>query len=414
MVSKYGFRYWVLQRVLRVGRPIMYLLTVVQAKIGSLLRVGLVLACLAQLVACAAANSLPPAPRLSNPAGHLQSVWSKGSLTNTHNQYLKMQPAVLAGQLYTADAGGKVTALSAATGRVLWANRTHTPITSGVAVGTKHVFVGTAAGDLLALSKANGRLQWFQAVSSSIIAPPVVGRSHVFIKTEGSDVYAYQTKQGHIIWNFPVPSPGLVLREGSAPALYGSQLVAGFANGQLASLSQQSGFPKWRKQLVQPQGNTVVTRMVDIDATPLIAGNTAYVASYQGKIAAIRAQTGRVIWQHHLSTFSGLALNNKAVFATDVSGRIWAFDRTSGRVLWKNTQLTGRGLGAPQVMQGRLFVGDVGGNLYAVSCATGRLQALTHMTRGAIIAAPMVYGDLVIVAASNGAVKAYRYTSSRA
>lgn len=362
-----------------------------------------------QLISCARTSSIPQPPVLSKPLASWQKVWSRLSLTSTHGQYLPMPMALSVGRLYASDAGGKVTALDASNGNIIWQRHTNTAITSGVAIGRGDVFVGTAAGNLIALNSNTGAMQWFQTVSSSIIAPPLAAAGHVYIKTESSDVYAYQASQGHIVWNFPVASPGLTLRLGGAAAVYGGDIIIGFANGQVASLDQQSGFPHWRMQLSRPQGTTVVARMVDVDVAPLVVGNTVYIASYQGRVVALNAASGRVLWQHKLSTFSGLAVDDKSLYVTDVAGDLWALSRKDGSVLWKQSVLQGRGASAPAVVNGHIVVGDAGGYLYAFQSNNGNLQAMTHVTRSSIIAAPLVYKNMVIVSAQNGRVKAYRY-----
>lgn len=361
-----------------------------------------------QLSGCSFAGKLPPAPRLHNPSLAWHQAWSRWNLASTGGQYLALQPALVQGQLFFSSAKGQVTAVRASDGHTIWVNHTMTPITTGVGVGAAQVFVGTAAGNLLALSRQTGQRQWFQSLPASIIATPAVSGAYVFVKTQGGNLYAYQASHGHVVWNFPTGSPGLVLRLGGAPVPYKHQVLVGFANGQVASLDQQSGFPQWRKQLAQAAGATVVQRMVDISATPVLQGNTMYVASYRGKLAAINARNGHVIWQHPLSSFTGLVLDQRALYITDVSGRLWAFDRASGRVLWRQQQLMGRGPGAPALLNGHIVLGDAAGYVYAFAPASGRLEGMTWMTRAPILAAPRIYKDLAIVNAQNGRVKAYR------
>lgn len=360
------------------------------------------------LSGCTSLKRLPPSPRLDNPSANLQQVWSKHSATNTAGQYLVMNPKVANNILYSADAKGKVMALSTFNGRTIWQNNTHTPITSSVALGPKHVFVGTAAGNLLALSRRTGKRQWFSTVPSSIIAPPTVIGQRVYVKTENSVLYAFNANNGHIIWNYPVASPDLVIRLGGAVVPYQTQVIVGYANGQLASLNQASGFPNWRLQFARPQGSTMVARMVDIDADLQVSGQTLYVVSYRGRLAALNAKNGRIIWQHPLSSFSGMTLDKQALYVTDVAGRLWAFNRMTGQVLWQQRRFIGRGLGAPSVMQNHILVGDAGGNLYAFSTSSGKLEAMTHMTGSPIAGAPTICNHLIIAHAQNGRVKAYR------
>lgn len=365
-------------------------------------------ASLGGLAGCTTPKAMPPVPVLAKSAAHWKLQWSKWSLTKSHDQYLPFTPALDHGRLYTADAGGKIAALNAVNGRVLWVNKTHTPITTGVAVGPSLVYVATSAGNVLAFSKQSGRRQWFQSLPGAIVATPLVASGRVFITTESGNLYAYNAQTGHVIWNFSTAAPGLVLRLGGRGAVYRNKVIFGFANGQLASLSQASGFPDWRIQFAHPEGSTVVSRMVDVDAPLLVKNNIVYVVTYRGKIAAVHATNGHIIWQHPMSSFTGMSLSDTALYVSDVAGRVWAFDRRTGRVLWQQQQLLGRGPGAPTWFNGSVVVGDAGGYLYAFSAASGKLQALTHAARGPIFAPPQVFNNTVIVNAQSGPVESYR------
>ncbi|HVW67342.1 MAG TPA: PQQ-binding-like beta-propeller repeat protein, partial [Steroidobacteraceae bacterium] len=87
------------------------------------------------------------------------------------NRGQEATPLVVDGVLYTSTAWSKVFALDAATGRLLWKYDPHVPgktgikaccdvVNRGVAVYHGKVFVGTLDGRLIALDAASGKLLW--------------------------------------------------------------------------------------------------------------------------------------------------------------------------------------------------------------------------------------------------------------
>jgi outer membrane protein assembly factor BamB len=86
--------------------------------------------------------------------------------------------------------------------------------------------------------------------------------------------------------------------------------VVGFANGNLAKLTLQDGSMLWQQIITIPEGSFAIQRMVDIDADPVVFNNRVYVATYQGKIAALDLTTGKIYWTHDISSFTGLTVDS--------------------------------------------------------------------------------------------------------
>ncbi|HXH40201.1 MAG TPA: PQQ-binding-like beta-propeller repeat protein, partial [Thermoanaerobaculia bacterium] len=79
---------------------------------------------------------------------------------------------------------------------------------------------------------------------------------------------------------------------------------------------------------------------------------------------------GRILWRH---TFTGpviapVAFANGVVFAVG-GNAVVALDAATGSVLW-SYKMKALGFGGVAIAQGRLYVGDLFGTIYAFSAAT--------------------------------------------
>src|SRR4051794_32009695 len=77
---------------------------------------------------------------------------------------------------------------------------------------------------------------------------------------------------------------------------------------------------------------------------PLIAGGRVFtVYSYNeglgSRVAALDAQTGRLLWEHAINAFA-VAYDGGRLFSVTVTGSVTAFDAGSGAVIWSR-QLPG-------------------------------------------------------------------------
>src|SRR6185436_18738470 len=99
-----------------------------------------------------------------------------------------------------------------------------------------------------------------------------------------------------------------------------------FGNGHLVNLSLSNGSLSWENVVALPTGSFTVQRMVDIDADPIIQHDNIYVATYQGRIACLNTITGQTLWTQDISSFTGIAADEKRLFVSDAKSDLWAFD----------------------------------------------------------------------------------------
>ncbi|MCM1987634.1 PQQ-binding-like beta-propeller repeat protein [Methanococcoides seepicolus] len=150
----------------------------------------------------------------------------------------------------------------------------------------------------------------------------------------------------------------------------------------------------------------------DVDVTPIIVGDTAYIYSSSGYIRAYNKNNGELIWSAQAS--SGLqtsisAYGDGKLFVATLQGDLLAFDATTGNELW-NAHLTDLNLECPiTYYDHRLYIGEglAGGvqtkHYYCYDDLGNRLWAYENNdTAGFIWNGASVVGDYLVYPVHEG------------
>lgn len=159
--------------------------------------------------------------------GKLGLAWSHAFDTNRGQE---ATPIVADGVLYTTSAWSKVYAFDAKTGTLLWEHDPEVPgetgfkaccdvVNRGVALYDGKVYSGTLDGRLIALDAKTGALVWSevtvdQSKPYTITGAPRIVKGRVLIGNGGAEygvrgyVSAYDAKTGKLAWRFYTVPPG--------------------------------------------------------------------------------------------------------------------------------------------------------------------------------------------------------------
>ena len=353
-------------------------------------------------------NSEPPAELVEFSATtEIHELWSKRIGKGSAKQFLKLVPVASGEAIYTAELRGRVSAVNIKNGRFIWQVDANIPISGGPGVGAGLVMVGSTDGEILALSQQTGELRWRSFVSSEILAAPRARDDIVVVRTGDGKLFGLEARGGNRLWIYDRTVPTLSLRGTSAPALYEDLVIAGFDSGRLVALELATGRLVWETQIAIPRGRSDLERMVDIDAEPIIHNRTIYVATFQGKVAAVSLDSGRVEWSREISSHAGLAIDHTNVYLTDEQSHVWALDRLTGTSVWKQEQLHHRMLTAPITLASKVLVGDFEGYIHWLGSADGEFASRNRVAKSPLIAPPIVSNGVVIAYTASGVLAAY-------
>ena len=207
-------------------------------------------------------------------------------------------------------------------------------------------------------------------------------------------------------WTYDSTPGVLTLRGTGAPVVTNHLAVAGLSTGKVVALDTRNGVPVWEQRVAIPQGRSELERIVDIDGGLLLSGGTLYVASYQGRMAALELESGRVLWQRDASSYAGVAQGFGSVYVSLASGTVEGVDERSTTALWSNDSLARRQLSAPEVFSSYVAVGDMEGYLHLLSQVDGRFVGRTRIDSDGLRARPLVVGDMIYVFGNSGKLEA--------
>lgn len=374
-----------------------------------MMRRWLVLAAAAVLGACALKGDVEPPAELQpvEQSLPLQRVW-RHALGGDERLQVALRPATDGQTVYAAGGDGQVVALTLDGGRVLWRRDVGQALSGGPGAADGLVVVGGRDGSVVALEADTGVERWRRQVSSEVLAPPLVAGQVVLVRTGDERVFALDAADGGRLWMYEQPVPSLVLRGTAGIARAGELVVTGFDSGKVVALQLRDGQLLWETPVATAEGRTEIERMVDVNSAPRVIGRDVYAASYQGRLAAMALESGRVLWTQEASSGNGLDADATAVFVTGAEGEVHAYDRLSGTNTWRQAALRMRELSGPSVVGDAVAVGDLEGWLHLLSRASGEQVARTRVASSPIHSAPVAFADWLLVQAADGTLVAYR------
>lgn len=313
------------------------------------------------------------------------------------------QPAQWEGAVFAAGADGKLARFEAELAREAWRIDTGKRLSAGVGVGPELVVVATAKGEVLAFGH-DGRPRWQAQVASEVLATPVVARDSVYVRTIDGRVYALDARDGKRRWVYQRQTPTLTVRSAAGLLLHQDMLFAGFGGGKLVALDAEKGLPRWEASVALPRGASELERIADVTSTPVGDGQRVCASAFQGRVACFETASGNPLWARDMSSFSGIALDGRALYVPGVRGTLHAFDKNTGASIWKQDRLAYRQLSAPLVLRGFVAVGDLEGQVHLLSREDGRFAARAATDGSPIRVAPQATSRGLLVQTVKGGV----------
>jgi outer membrane protein assembly factor BamB len=338
--------------------------------------------------------------------------WSSSVGDGIGDFYSQLKPAVEEDHIYAAARDGDVTAFDRKSGQVLWSvdlaelpanvDKRSARLSGGLVSRYGKLFLGSENGVVYALNEADGAVLWQTTVSGEVVASPAVEDGRVVVLTTSGRLIALDTDEGKQQWTLSEEQPPLTLRSASAPVITNGAVLYGRADGKVGIALLSNGQPVRQSKVADPRGATELDRMVDVDATPLIAGDELYAIAYNGQLMARKLMTGDEVWKRKYSGYRDLAVTGNAIVLTDSRSHLFAVDRRNGLELWSNTQLENRSVTAPVIFGDYVVVGDVEGYLYWLDRTDGTIKAMQQLDSSGLYAAPLVDGDTLYVQSRGG------------
>jgi len=291
------------------------------------------------------------------------------------DKYARLLPLVIGSTIIMADRSGQLMHYNTSTGKLIWNKQFDARFSAGPSLSSAGdmTIIGSQEGDVYSVSTSNGDTLWEQTLSSEILSTPQQRGDVVVVQTNDGKAYGLSAATGKVTWVYERTVPVLSLRGNSTPLIVSDQVVVGFANGRLVALALDDGKLLWESSLAVPKGRTELERMTDIDGPIVEKDGILYVSAYHGQVAAMGADSGRMIWAREMSSQLGVTVGETLVFVTTASGQVWALSRESGATLWMQDKLEDIASTRPAIVGDKLAVGASTGDVYWISTSDGQL-----------------------------------------
>lgn len=251
-----------------------------------------------------------------------------------------------ASRAYATSDDGNVYALELRTGKVVWKQSGKGKMYSFPLLVDGKVVVGDGNGNLHAFAAADGKPLWSRGFIGAIRGGASTDGSSLYVTSQGGDV-AKLGFDGKVLWKKRVMRPAWnnqgppdAIEVYAPPVLSGGLLIVTFARDTyykdvpaLVALDPRSGAERWRAKGPGDWGNL---RMAPASST----GALVYAEPYSGDIVGVAQTTGRVLWRKTVGpcffpSWSSPAVAGDVAYVARFDGTLHAVRAASGKELWQ-------------------------------------------------------------------------------
>lgn len=344
-------------------------------------------------------NSEPPAEltKIENKLALIVN-WKVDTRASVNSASYRLRPLQIDGRIYSIDTLGSIVCVEATYGTTLWRHETGLSAIVGLGGDRGRLVVTSRDGDIAAYQLSEEGLQelWKIRVDSEIRATPVFDGEQLFVRSVDGKLRALKAVDGSQQWVVSRRVPVLSLTGNSSPLVDGQLVYAGFDDGKLVAFDRSNGEVRWESTISISSGRTEVERLVDLDGQFVLRDGVIYVASFQGRLAAVQAVSGDLLWSRQFSSFQSIAVDDDALYLSADNSDLWSIDRRTGSAFWKQDVLHARKITAPSIIGDAVVVADLDGILHWFKRDDGRLVGRVRIGDARSYVQPVSTGKAVV------------------
>ncbi len=176
--------------------------------------------------------------------------------------------------------------------------------TSSPTVASGLVYVGLNDGKVLALNASSGAVMWSYQNGGAVYSSPAVADNVVYFGSWDKSVYVVNALTGALLWSHPTGS-----YVQSSPAVANGVIYVGSYDhltssnsGSLYALDDSTGKMLWS----YPVGTEVLT-------SPIVANKVVYAGGNDNNFFAFNASNGAKLWNYQIGSYSSDSWSSAAV-----------------------------------------------------------------------------------------------------
>ncbi|WNK01516.1 PQQ-binding-like beta-propeller repeat protein [Thalassospiraceae bacterium LMO-JJ14] len=375
-------------------------------------------------------DSWPMAGGYANHAMHhitvrdnLSEAWSRdiGAGADDELRFVAT-PIVGDGVVFALDTESQLSAYTLQDGDTLWSADLEPDIDDeghiggGIAYERGRVFVATGFGVVFAVDAKTGETIWQEKVGIPMRVAPAVRGGRVFVVTVDNNLIVLDARDGQTIWTHAGSQETASLLGGASPAIDSGIVVVPYSSGEIYALRADTGRVLWQDNLVSIRRTDAVASLAQIRGRPVIDRGRVIAISHAGVMAAIDLRTGRRVWAREIGGTESPWIAGDYIFTITNENELICVSRDEGKVLWvtgmprfedpehKEDPIVWTG---PILASDRLIVAGSNGEALAISPYDGRLLGIVEMP-DSVAVPPIVANGSVIFLADDADLVAYR------
>ena len=209
--------------------------------------------------------------------------------------------------LYVAGQKGTVTAVNMSNGSKVWEKKTGSELYTGINYSQGVLLVGTQDAHVEGLSASNGDAIWKSQVLGVPAVPPIGNGQTAVVRTLFGAVEAFDLQTGEEDWAYIFNSSEFSVRGAAAPTFLNGNILIASDEGTLALLQADTGAEIWSTVLSKPQNASFMGGLRDVDAAIVVTPNRIYVGQYLAGITALD-HNGRKLWQSGRGVYDAISI----------------------------------------------------------------------------------------------------------
>ncbi|MGO9546958.1 MAG: PQQ-binding-like beta-propeller repeat protein [Rhodomicrobium sp.] len=326
-------------------------------------------------------------------------------------------PIVYGDKVYTLDAEATVHAISASSGAPVWNVRTvpaekssfdfmH-PFNSnnvaragfggGLAADGGKIFAATGYGKIIALDAGSGQVIWTKNFAIPIREAPTAAEGRVFVVNSESELLCLNAGDGSQLWTQKGLPENAAVLTGASPAVAGNLVFVPYPSGEITAVDIKSGVAKWTDALAKGAINSSSTSVGEA-ARPVVDREAVFAMSRGGQLIATSREKGERLWTREIKGSQTPWIAGDTLFVVDMTGKLAALNRKDGKVRWV-TALPGEDVhwSGPVLAGGRLWLASSKGLLVAVDALSGTIGSQSDLGTPVTITPVVAEGRLYVL-----------------
>lgn len=346
-------------------------------------------------------------------------------------------PVIDEERIYFIDAIAGVRALDKATGREVWEADLMPDVRDpnvarwnifarikpkdlgfggGAAVSNGRLFVTSGFGFVAALDAATGEVLWTTETTSPMRNPPTAVNDLVIGVSITNEVLALDQATGEEVWSYASFEESARFVASAAPGVFEDSVIVPFSSGEVISLNVETGRVQWTVVVSRTSRLNALSAFGDIAGSPVTDRGAAFIVSQSGQMVGIDLRTGNTAWEQPVGGQHTPWLAGETLYVVSNRGALAAVNRIDGRIRWSTTlpewtkpkARKGRIQWAgPVLAGGKLYLTGTHGKMIAVSPQNGEIYNEYKLKSGTT-QPPIVADGTIFVLTGKGDLEAFR------